>query len=533
MQNPSFYKQETLHEIQTKAPLPQTLPKQIGPYPIESLLNQARLSILYLGLHPESRQPLAIKVLSPKLAHQSEMIQQFLKETRIIEMTDHPNIVKLFGEGEWENGLYIAMEFIQGISLRQFIVQRSLSLKRSLEIILQASYALLHLHTHGVIHRDLKPENILITEEGEVKVIDFGIAQLYEERNQDPNAPSGIIGTPSYMSPEQKENPANVSFASDIYALGIIAYELLAGKLSYGVVELSSIPKGFKPILEKALALRLEERYQDIVDFIRDVAGYMKSGDWEKDRSNRDVLKELIETTSLVQQSLLPASLPEWPPLEIAMATHTTTIPRGLYCDLFKLPTNQLLAFMGYSSSKGILALSFASAIRGMTRALLQLSEVSPKKPFVPQTFMAKLNRLIRDEKTGERFSFQLLLLDPLLEQLHYISCGGGAMLHVPSGTADPRYFQMDNPLLGTEDQRDFLETTDNWQVGDLLILHSFSPIGSSTEAQTTLLLDVVKTQLSLAPGRQVEAILKKSLPHLSPEQQGLPQVLIEMQRIM
>src|SRR5690606_36400224 len=108
-------------------------------------------------------------------------IKQFLKEAEIIALSNHPNIVKLYGQGEWEKGLYIAMEFIQGVSLTQFILQNSLSIKRSLEILLQVAYALLHLHSHGVIHRDLKPENILITENGGVKVIDFGIAQLEQE----------------------------------------------------------------------------------------------------------------------------------------------------------------------------------------------------------------------------------------------------------------------------------------------------------------------------------------------------------------
>ena len=106
------------------------------------------------------------------------------------------------------------MEFIQGVSLKQFILQNSLSNKRSLEILLQVAYALLHLHTHGVIHRDLKPENILITEDGGVKVIDFGIAQLdQEDSSLTKITRGGLIGTPSYMSPEQKKAPSKASYS--------------------------------------------------------------------------------------------------------------------------------------------------------------------------------------------------------------------------------------------------------------------------------------------------------------------------------
>ena len=106
------------------------------------------------------------------------MVKRFLAEAKIIAIADHPNIVRLHQSGRWEEGLYIAMEYVQGISLRQYLQKVPLSIKRALEIILEIAYALCHLHTHHVIHRDLKPENILITQEGKVKVIDFGIAQL-------------------------------------------------------------------------------------------------------------------------------------------------------------------------------------------------------------------------------------------------------------------------------------------------------------------------------------------------------------------
>ncbi|HEY5259155.1 MAG TPA: serine/threonine-protein kinase, partial [Rhabdochlamydiaceae bacterium] len=266
MTDKSFYKQPTLRETAPSAAKPSPIPSKIGPYQIDSVLNKGGMSLLYLGLHPETKQPLAIKVLLPAYVTHPEMIERFLQEAEIIALTNHPNIVKLYGQGTWEGGLYIAMEFIQGISLSQFIMQHSLSLKRSLDIVLQVAYALCHLHTHRVIHRDLKPENILITEDGEVKVIDFGIAALHDEGN--PSQSKSFMGTPSYMAPEQKEDSSKASYSSDIYALGIITYELVVGKLSYGVLNLSLVPKGLRTILEKALAVSPKERYQDIVDFI-------------------------------------------------------------------------------------------------------------------------------------------------------------------------------------------------------------------------------------------------------------------------
>src|SRR5690349_1252107 len=221
MTDNSFYKQNTMPDlIPTDEEFP--LPTMIGPYKIESLFSKGGMSLLYLGLDPEIKKALIIKVLSPSYVTHPEAVERFLKEAKVIALTNHPNIVKLHGQGEWEKGLYIAMELIHGISLKQFIMQHSLSMRRALEIVLQVSFALLHLHSHGVIHRDLKPENILITEDGEIKVIDFGIAQLHEEKEKKIEISGRFLGTPNYMSPEQKEDPFSVTFATDIYSLGVI-----------------------------------------------------------------------------------------------------------------------------------------------------------------------------------------------------------------------------------------------------------------------------------------------------------------------
>src|SRR6202040_2179363 len=112
------------------------------------------------------------------------------------------------------------------------------------------------------------PENILIDQNGLVKVIDFGISQLLTVDKTHDSHRQQFVGTPVYMSPEQRENPESVSYPSDIYSLGIIAYELVLGKLSHGQIHLSLMPKGLQKILNKALQPRQQDRYQDIVDFI-------------------------------------------------------------------------------------------------------------------------------------------------------------------------------------------------------------------------------------------------------------------------
>ncbi len=534
-QEPFFYKQDTLQDIIPKPQLEKSLPKNIGPYSIESLLSKSKLSLLYLGLHPETKQPLAIKVLNQgSLAH-PELIDRFLKEARIIAMADHPNIVKLYNQGKWEKGLYIAMEFIQGVSLRQFIEQRSLTLKRSLEIILQTAFALLHLHTHGVIHRDMKPENILIKENGDVKVIDFGIAQLLEERRNDATGVGRMIGTPSYMSPEQKENPLNVSFSSDIYALGIIAYELFSGKLSYGVIELSGVPQGLRSIIEKALAPLVEDRYQDIVDFIHDIASYLKSGEWEKDRNGRDQLKELITSAATAQQILLPEETPEWPHIAMGLAKHSGTTIRGLYCDFYKLPDNTFLFLLAHTSSQGIMSLTHIASLRGMVRALITDKNISTQKPLDIRALVLSLNHLFLEGKIKEICSLQTLLLDPTRDQLTYLSCGGSTLLHIPHETRTPRYLYAENPLLGSEERADYVEVIDNWSLNDIVLLHSLDPFASlqAPQEEKDLFLEWTKSHTSLAIPRMAEALLAKTIPQLSSDLQASPHVLLVTQRLL
>ncbi|MES2345622.1 MAG: protein kinase [Chlamydiota bacterium] len=522
MSGKEFYKQSTLPGINAEEVEEPPLPQTIGPYKIESLLAKGGMSLLYLGLHPKSKQPIVVKVLSPEYVTEAQAIEHFLKEAHIITLTDHPNIVKLYGEGKWEQGLYIAMEMIHGITLRQFIAQQSLSLKRTLDIILQVGYALIHLHSYGIIHRDLKPENILITENGIVKVIDFGIAQLHEDLPvKGRSSPPQMIGTPNYMSPEQKENSHNISFASDIYSLGVITYELILGKLSYGIIDLTLLPKGLRKIVGKALALSIKERYQDIVDFISDLSQYLKSDEIEKDRSGSDQVKEMIEILQKTAQSLSPLSPPEWPPVEIGIS-RSKGGTLNLYYDFFKFSDNTLLILLAEGPQSSIDAPIFLSFLRGMIRTLLHHSP----PPFDLTHFLRILNQILVEDSWKQQFALSLLHLNPLQDELHYATCTLGGLFHVPAASRSIRKLESNNPLMGSSLSPEFSETFDNWQVGDVLILHS---LDATTNEDLTL---AIKENLLLSSSRQAESILKKLNNLSAAALQKHPQILITLRRL-
>lgn len=529
-----FYKQDTLPKLTEDTPAP--TPTHIGPYKIESLLSKGGMSFLYLGTHPDSKQPLAIKILSPNYISNELAVERFLKEAHIISLSNHPNIVKLYGEGKWEKGLYIAMEWIRGISLRQFIMQQSLSLRRALDIILQVAYALHHLHSHGIIHRDLKPENILITEEGGVKVIDFGIAQFHQNNNSiQPIQKQGIMGTLNYMSPEQKEDASLACFASDIYSLAIIAFELITGKLSYGVIHTSLLPKGLEKILEKALAISIDERYQTISAFINEISAYLDSGEMDKQKSGNDLVKEIIEAFQKTSQLL--SGFPHIDPsqIEIGIAKYKLATQFSLYSDLLKLPNGSFLFLLAESTISSPESLAYAANIRGLIRSQIYVQSQDIKQSWDLVKMAQVLNEMLTEDPAQLKYGLSALLLNPMNEQLYFFNAGMNHLIHI-SQEGHSHILSSSNPLLGAERNPDFTQVVDNWNIADTIILHSLAPLfrtDSYQQNQTEkILLDSLEDNPFLSAQPQSEALLKKALFLSFQKDQKQAKILISIQRI-
>ena len=477
MENQDFYTQTTMPQIRQKAS-PYEMPEKIGPYRIDSLLHRGTMSYLFLASTPKENRPVVIKILAPGLISHQEMIQQFLKEAKIISLADHKNIVKLYDQGKWEQGFYIAMEFIQGISLRQFLMGRTLSLRRILDIILQVSHALLHLHTHGVIHRDLKPENILITESGEIKVIDFGIAQLAgQPKFVPPGKLNGFIGTPNYMSPEQKKDPLHIQVTADIYSLALITYELILGRPCFGQVQLSLIPERLQPILKRALEPNPANRTPDIVDFISEISAYLKSNSLEKDRSEEEEIRESIEILGEEHKNLLPSELPSWKEVEFGLAKSKGIYLFGAYYDFFRLLDGSMVVLLAESSKGAVSSMTSLATFRAIFRAKMQeyVRPLQGERRFVASKFITELNQIFFHESYPINEAICLLHFSPLMNEFSFVSSGLENVWHLPKRALSPRKLENVSPILGEEENVEFFSTNDNWYPGDLIICHSFT----------------------------------------------------------
>jgi serine/threonine protein kinase len=329
------------------------------------------------------------------------------------------------------------------------------------------------------------------------------------------------------MSPEQKENPSKMTFASDIYSLGIIAYELAMGKLSYGVIHLSLLPRELRKIIEKALAVSVQERYQDALGLITDLSQYLKSGGLEKDRPGSDQVKEIFETVQTASQALSPASFPNWPQFDFGLVKYRSSEQVGSYFDFFKFPDNTFGILIAETGEGGIEGAVHIANLRGMARTFIQDKTANGTETFRSLGFVTAMHRMVKQDPIRERYNFSFLRLSPLTDQLAFVSCGPlGALLHVPQGSNNPRKLLNQNPQLGADSTAEFVETDDNWQVGDALILHSLDP------SLEPILLEALAESTLLSPQGQAEAMLKKAAANPAFAFQKNPKVLIVIHRI-
>nr|MDQ5872770.1 serine/threonine-protein kinase [Acidobacteriota bacterium] len=272
---------------------------RLGPHEILAPLGKGGMGEVYRARDTRLGRELAIKILPAALASDPERLRLLEHEARAASALNHPNIVTIYDIGQADSTFYIAMELVEGESLRDLIVAGQLPLRRLLSIAAQVADGLAKAHGAGIIHRDLKPENLMVSRDGFVKILDFGLAKLVPVRTEPSSELStssqeqidagGVAGTVGYMSPEQA-SAKPVDFQSDQFSLGAVLYELATGARAFRretpVQTLAAIleaepepiaslnprlPAPFCWIVERCLAKDPEERYASTRDLARDL----------------------------------------------------------------------------------------------------------------------------------------------------------------------------------------------------------------------------------------------------------------------
>ncbi|NND70525.1 MAG: serine/threonine protein kinase [Rhodothermales bacterium] len=234
---------EASHVIESisarEAPIGDTAPATIGPYRNARLIGRGGMGNVYHAIQTLGKveRPVAVKVVK-KGMDTDAFVARFNAERNILASLSHTNIARLVDVGSTETGqAFFAMEYVDGLSLKEYADSNKLSLDERLDLFVIICKAVHHAHQQLIVHRDLKPSNILVTEEGEIKLLDFGIAKLLDDRNSLYTVPATAAGqvlvTPEYASPEQLAG-GPVSTSTDVYSLGVVLFELLAGTLPFG-----------------------------------------------------------------------------------------------------------------------------------------------------------------------------------------------------------------------------------------------------------------------------------------------------------
>ena len=273
----------------------------LGRYEVLSKLGSGAMGDVYLAHDSNLSRTVALKVLPQDVASDQGRMLRFSQEARAISALNHPNIITIHEVAHIDSTHFIAVEYVKGLTLREKLAEEEISVKEMIEIAEQVARALAAAHEAGIVHRDLKPENIMVRHDGYVKVLDFGIAKLSEQ----PAIPVGtavisggiegtkagaLLGTPSYMSPEQCRGAANLDERSDIWSLGVVLFEMVTGRLPFRAREFSQlivliagpkdpplehlrgkVPQGLERIIGIALQKNRRHRYQKISELADDL----------------------------------------------------------------------------------------------------------------------------------------------------------------------------------------------------------------------------------------------------------------------
>jgi serine/threonine protein kinase len=243
-------------------------------------IGQGGMGAVYKARQKQLNRIVALKILPPGIGSEPAFAERFTREARALAQLSHPGIVTLYEFGQADGLFYFLMEFVDGVNLRQLLQSGRVSPREALAIVPQICDALQFAHDQGIVHRDIKPENILLDRRGRVKVADFGLAMLVVAEN-DPALSGGatgssgalteagkVMGTPRYMAPEQVRHPAEVDHRADIYALGVVFYQMLTGELPAGKIEPPSrkvqIDVRLDEVVLRAMEKEPERRYQQV-----------------------------------------------------------------------------------------------------------------------------------------------------------------------------------------------------------------------------------------------------------------------------
>jgi serine/threonine-protein kinase len=362
-------------------------------YLVQQLIGVGGMGAVFRARHLFIGNDVALKVISPSVGEDASAAERFLREARAAAMIDHPNAIKVMDFGNANNLFYLVMEYVQGVSLKELILQQKrLSLELTVEILGQTCGALNAAHAKGIVHRDIKPDNIMVkrTDEGNlaVKVLDFGIAKMNTQADIPLTGAGVILGTVQYMSPEQCRGDGVIDWRADIYSLGVVAFEMISGKLPFMSSTLTGllmkhisepppplqvgdlpVSDGADAAIRRALAKRPEDRHQSANDFFHALKDAL-----EAERRPRP-------TAGAAELAALDARLGD---VRVDQAAETVNVSSAATSSLAPPPSGGFNETAAISSETLAKAHSETVSLPAASPAVEKIEPRKPQKPVTP-----------------------------------------------------------------------------------------------------------------------------------------------------
>ena len=281
-----------------------------GRYEIMEIIGIGGMAVVYKAFDNIDHKIVAVKILKDEFIANEEFRRRFKNESKAIAVLSHPNIVKVFDVSYGDKLQYIVMEYVDGIALKEYMVQQGkIDPREAIYFLTQILRALQHAHDKGIVHRDIKPQNIMLKSDGSIKVTDFGIARF--SRSETRTMTDSAIGSVHYISPEQAKGSVTDA-KTDLYSVGVILYEMLTGRLpfqsdnavSVALMQLQNdpvmpreinpdIPVGLEQIIMRAMQKNQNDRYQSASEILLDLDAYKKNPNIKFDYNFDDIINSL------------------------------------------------------------------------------------------------------------------------------------------------------------------------------------------------------------------------------------------------
>ena len=376
---------------------------QVKHYAIESILGKGGMGVVYRARDTRLGRPVALKFLSEELTKDPARRERFLREARAACAVNHPAIAQVYDVDEVEDGVFMAMELVEGKTVRALIKGRELDLLGALEIGAQVAAGLTKAHEAGIVHRDIKPENVVVTPDGHAKILDFGLAKLLDPPRTGDSATGNelshmetlaktqagmVLGTLRYMSPEQARGQ-ELDHRSDIFSLGVMLYEMVTGQLPFSgnspvdtlhaiafeetrpIAALrANLPPSLQRVISRCLRKRAQDRYPDTKELTSDLRAVQ--------REVESGISSKVPLGLRLQERL--ASLRDLTPAEWAWPTAGGAIAIAVLVALFRAG-GEVIPFLIMFSVAGLIAYRFIRnrryrATRRFTNKAKRLLEV-------------------------------------------------------------------------------------------------------------------------------------------------------------